>query len=609
MTKNKFLLSAVAGVLITTLSACNDGKDGTNGTNGIQGSTGEQGAAGANGQNGIDGENGKDVFTGINATLVARAVLNAESPEGAAEIVQYQKSTGYIYAINSSGDNATVEILSMENADKNALTANSEGVITNTNMNILATLDLTTNTDGDANSIAISDELEILAVAMAAEAVDANGYIAFYDISGATPSFIKNVEVGVLPDMVAFSPDSSKVVVANEGEPSGDYTVDPEGSISIINIANNTVADTAISLTFESYNGMEATLEAQGVVFPNPSGRTINGQLITTTVAMDLEPEYVAISADSQTAYVSIQENNAMAVVDLTTDTLVEVRGLGFKNWGDYVMDASDKDGGINLRTYENLYGMYQPDTIQTMSWQGADFVITANEGDGREYFFDVADEAACTAANGLDYDEDDGCLSYTDESRAEDLTLDVNAFLGINNDDDDLGRLKVSVEYGDADNNGEYEKLFTYGARSFSIFDANGNLVFDSGDDIVRITSAIHGEAFNNDEDENEGDTRSDAKGAEPEALAIGEVDGHTLAFIGLERMGGILVYNVTNPFNVSFVDYFYNRGLVEGEDITGDLAPEGMKFVPAEADKPARLIIGNEISGSIAVWEIEAK
>ncbi len=421
--------------------------------------------------------------------------------------------------------------------------------------------------------------------------------------------FVKNVEVGVLPDMVAFSPDSKKVVVANEGEPSGDYTIDPEGSISIINITNSVIADSAVALDFKAYNSKQAELETQGVVFPNPSGKTINGQLINTTVAMDLEPEYVAISADSKTAYISIQENNAMAVVDLTNDSLVAIRGLGFKDWSQFVMDASDKDDGINLRKYKNLYGMYQPDTIQTINWQGADFIVTANEGDGREYFFDVADEAACTAANGMDYDDDDGCLSFIDEIRAEDLTLDANAFADVNNDDDDLGRLKVSTVLGDSDNDGTYEELYTYGARSFSIFDANGNLVFDSGDDIVRITSAIHGEAFNNDENENKGDTRSDAKGAEPEALAIGEVDGQILAFIGLERMSGILVYNISNPFNVSFVDYFHNRGAVEDADITGDLAPEGMKFVPATDDKPAMLIVGNEISGSIAVWQITAK
>ena len=341
-------------------------------------------------------------------------------------------------------------------------------------------------------------------------------------------------------------------------------------------------------------------------MFPNPSGRTIKGQLINTTVAMDLEPEYVTVNHDSTVAYVSLQENNALAIVDLNAMEIVDVKGLGFKDWGMYTLDASDKDSGLNLRSYNNLYGMYQPDTIASFTWKDATFIVTANEGDGREYFFDVADEAECAAAGGMDYDEDDGCLSYTDESRAEDLSLDPVAFTDVNNDDDDLGRLKVSVERGDMDSDGDYDKLFTYGARSFSIWDANANLVFDSGDEIERITAAIYGEAFNNDEDENEGDTRSDAKGPEPEALALGQVGDKMLAFIGLERMGGIMVYDITNPFNVSFVDYFNNRGVAEGADITGDLAPEGMKFIPATNTENAMLVVGNEISGSVSVWEI---
>ncbi|MCH2056944.1 MAG: choice-of-anchor I family protein [Thalassotalea sp.] len=593
---NKSLkLSLLASLITLSLTAC-DGDDGRDGATGPQGPQGE---------NGADGQN---ALTGITAKLVARSVLNAESPEGAAEIVQYHKASGWIYAINSSGDAPTVEIMDLASADADALTADAEGVISNTNMPVAITLSLSENTSGDANSISISDDLNMLAVAMAADDVDANGHIAFYDISGAAPIFVKNVEVGVLPDMVTFTPDSSKVVVANEGEPSDDYTIDPEGSISIISITNGEVSDTATTLGFSAYNDMQAELEADGMMFPNPSGRTINGQLINTTVAMDLEPEYVAVSADSSTAFVSLQENNGLAIVDLTSMTLKGVKGLGFKDWSEIVMDASDKDGGLNLRSYDNLYGMYQPDTIATYTWNDATFVVTANEGDGREYFFDITDEAACTAAGGLDYDEDDGCLSYIDESRVEDLNLDPIAFADVNNDDDDIGRLKVSIEKGDMDNDGDFDKLYTYGARSFSIWDANGNLVFDSGDDMERITAAIYGEAFNNDEDVNGGDTRSDAKGPEPEALAIGEINGRKLAFIGLERMGGVMVYDVTNPFSASFVDYFNNRGVVEDADITGDLAPEGMKFIPATDTNEAMLIIGNEISGSVSVWEISA-
>ena len=596
-----FKKSIIALSLISVLTGCSlDGDDGQNGSQGLQG---EQGTDGINGINGV---NANSV---LNISLVGRGVLNAQSPEGAAEIVAYQASKKWIYAINSSGDDAVINILPADTFDTAALVKDNEGVISATNLTSVITLSLNENTQGDANSIAIDENNNLLAVAMAAESTGDEGQIAFYDISGESPVFIKNVTVGFLPDMVTFTHDGAKAVVANEGEPSGDYSVDPEGSISIIDITNNVIADTAINIDFKAYNNKQTELEAQGVVFANPNGRTINGNLINTTVAMDLEPEYVSISKDNKYAYVSIQENNALAIVNLQDNSL-ELKGLGFKEWSSLQLDASDKDGGVNFKSYPGLYGMYQPDTISSFSWKGANFIVTANEGDAREYFFDTTDEADCIAKGGLDYDEDDGCLAYIDESRVEDLTLAAN-FDYLNNDDNDIGRLKVTTIKGDTNNDGQYESLYAYGARSFTIWDSNGLVVFDSGDDIGRITASVHGEAFNNNEDENKGDSRSDDKGAEPEALTIGKIDDRTFAFIGLERMGGIMVYDITNPYNVQFEDYFYNRGLIKDANITGDLAPEGMVFVPAEQSATGNplLIVGNEISGSIAVWEIASK
>lgn len=592
--------SLIALSLISILTGCSlDGDDGQDGTQGIQG---EQGTAGQNGTNGTNAN------SALNISLVGRAVLNAQSPEGAAEIVAYQASKKWIYAINSSGDEAVVNIIPADTFDTAALVQDNEGIVSATNLTSTITLTLNDNTPGDANSIAIDENNQMLAVAMAAKNVGEAGQIAFYDISGDTPAFIKNVPAGFLPDMVTFNHDGTKVVVANEGEPNGDYSIDPEGSVSIINIVEGVVADTATNIDFTTYNSQQAELESDGFVFANPTGRTINGNVINTTVAMDLEPEYVSISKDNKYAYVSIQENNGLAIINLE-DNSVELKALGFKDWSNLQIDASDKDGGVNFKSYPGLYGMYQPDTISSFSWKGANFIVSANEGDAREYFFDVTDEADCTAKGGLDYDEDDGCLAYIDESRVEDLTLAAN-FDYLNNDDDDIGRLKVSTVKGDTNDDGQYESLYAYGARSFTIWDSNGLVVFDSGDDIGRITASVHGEAFNNNEDENEGDTRSDDKGAEPEALTIGTIDERTFAFIGLERMGGIMVYDITNPYDVQFEDYFYNRGVIEGADITGDLAPEGMVFVPAEqsATGEALLIIGNEISGSIAVWQIAA-
>jgi len=592
--------SLIALSLISILTGCSlDGDDGQDGTQGIQG---EQGTAGQNGTNGTNAN------SALNISLVGRAVLNAQSLEGAAEIVAYQASKKWIYAINSSGDEAVVNIIPADTFDTAALVQDNEGIVSATNLTSTITLTLNDNTPGDANSIAIDENNQMLAVAMAAKNVGEAGQIAFYDISGDSPAFIKNVPAGFLPDMVTFNHDGTKVVVANEGEPNGDYSIDPEGSVSIINIVEGVVADTATNIDFTTYNSQQAELESDGFVFANPTGRTINGNVINTTVAMDLEPEYISISKDNKYAYVSIQENNGLAIINLE-DNSVELKALGFKDWSDLQIDASDKDGGVNFKSYPGLYGMYQPDTISSFSWKGANFIVSANEGDAREYFFDVTDEADCTAKGGLDYDEDDGCLAYIDESRVEDLTLAAN-FDYLNNDDDDIGRLKVSTVKGDTNDDGQYESLYAYGARSFTIWDSNGLVVFDSGDDIGRITASVHGEAFNNNEDENEGDTRSDDKGAEPEALTIGTIDERTFAFIGLERMGGIMVYDITNPYDVQFEDYFYNRGVIEGADITGDLAPEGMVFVTAEQSATGEplLIIGNEISGSIAVWQIAA-
>ena len=587
--------SIIAFSLLSLLTGCSlDGDDGQNGAQGVQGTAGN------------NGENGTNANSALNINLIGRAVLNAQSPEGAAEIVAYQASKKWIYTINSSGDEAVVNIIPADTFDTAALVKDNEGIVSVTNLSSAITLSLNENTPGDANSIAIDANNQLLAVAMAATNVGEAGQIAFYNISGDTPAFIKNVTVGALPDMVAFSHDGAKVVVANEGEPNGDYSIDPEGTISIIDITNGTITDTALSINFQAYNNKQAELEAQGLVFANPTGRTINGSLINTTVAMDLEPEYVSISKDNKYAYVSIQENNGLAIINLEDNSL-ELKGLGFKDWSNLQFDASDKDGGVNFKSYPGLYGMYQPDTIASFSWKGANFIVSANEGDAREYFFDASGEADCIAQGGLDYDAKDGCLAYIDESRAEDLALAAN-FDYLNNDDNDIGRLKVTTVKGDKNNDGQYESLYAYGARSFTIWDSNGLVVFDSGDQIARVTASVHGNAFNNNEDENKGDTRSDDKGAEPEALTLGEVGDRLFAFVGLERMGAIMVFDITNPYDVKFQDYFYNRGLEPSADITGDLAPEGMTFVPAaqSATNEALLIVGNEISGSIAVWEI---
>ena len=593
--QNKFKYGLLALLVSAALTGCGlDGDDGEQGETGAQGEQGEQGESGAD---------GTDASLGITLDVVARAYLGNQT---AAEIVQYHADTQTIYATN--GDINTIAVIAA--GSDNIPTSAMDDPIGTTNLTV-TDITLPEEVDGvtlgSLTSIAISGDL--MAVAVPADTKTDNGYVLFYNgLDSSSPVFLDQVEVGALPDMVTFTPDGGKVLVANEGEPSSDYTVDPEGSISVINIlASGEPEESASTISFTDFNDEQETLLSQGMMFPNPSGRTINGVEIATTVAQDLEPEY--ITATNDIAYVSLQENNGIAVLDLE-DLSVEIVGLGVKSRSGLSIDIQE-DGSVSFGQYEGLYGVYQPDTIANYTWKDATFVVTANEGDAREYFFDADDEDACLIAGGLEFDEDDGCLAYLDEVKVEDLTAEANSELATLQANGEADDLRVTIGMGDADGDGEYDAAYAYGARSFTIWDQNGLVVFDSGDDFERITASVHGELFNNGDDENEGDSRSENKGPEPEALTVGVVGDRTYAFIGTERMGGIFVYDVTNPYDVEFSEYIINRDLTEGldaDDGIGDLAPESLVFVSADdsATGVPLLLVGNEVSGTVTVWQI---
>ena len=594
--RNKFKYGLLAFLVSAALTGC-----GLDGDDGAQGETGAQGPQGEQGDPGTDGSDGTDASIGIAMDIVGRAFLGNQT---AAEIVQYHAETNTIYATNSA--NNTIAVIDASSVS----TATMADPINNTTLTqttIALPADINGVTLGSVTSIAVSGDL--MAVAVPADVKTDNGYVLFYNgLDSSAPAFLDSVEVGALPDMVTFTPDGGKVLVANEGEPSGDYTIDPEGSVTVINIlASGEPEETGTTVGFTALNGTEADLMAQGMMFPNPAGRTINGTAITSTVAKDLEPEY--ITATNDVAYVSLQENNGLAIIDLEELT-VDVVGLGTKSWAGLNIDIQENDA-VSFGQYTGIYGVYQPDTLASFTWKGATFIVTANEGDAREYFFEAADEAACIAAGGISFDADDGCLAYTDEVKVEDLTAAANSELAMLQATGEADNLRVTSAMGDADGDGEYDAAYTYGARSFTIWDQNGLVVYDSGDDFERITASVHGAQFNNGDDENAGDSRSENKGPEPEALTVGQVGDRTYAFIGTERMGGIFVYDVTNPYDVQFAEYVINRDLTEGlanSDVIGDLAPESLVFVSAE-DSPSGvplLVVGNEVSGTVTVWQI---
>ena len=522
--------------------------------------------------------------------------------QGAAEIVAWHKSSQSIYVVNASA--GTVDILSAKQLDGAAL----NNPLTDSNLPKVGKIYLQSGVAdralGAVNSIAIHGDL--LAVAVEGKNRQENGVVILYRLDPEGGAIFSSVaEVGPLPDMVTFTPDGRFVLTANEGEPSPDYRVDPEGSVSIIAVDEKTLKNVNFATFTEFNQGSRRHLELSEDV-------RIFGR--NATVAQDLEPEYIAISADSTKAFVTLQENNALAIVDIATARVDEIVPMGFKDFGQSEIDASNKDGGIHFEKWAEVYGMYQPDTIVSYQVDGKNYLVTANEGDARDYWYPAQSESECINSGGLQFDEEDGCLGFSEEIRAGKLTLDAgHPHAKDAQDRKKLGRLKVTKTMGDLDNDGVYEQIYSYGARSFSIWSEEGELVYDSGSDFGRITAELLGANFNNNDDKTKGDSRSDDKGGEPEALAVGEIDGRHYAFIGLERTGGVFMYDISDPESAEYIDYINNRDFSKDAQkqvaSAGDLSPEGMTFVQG-ADSPTGaplLIVGHEVSGTTTVYELQ--
>jgi Ca2+-binding RTX toxin-like protein len=423
------------------------------------------------------------------------------------------------------------------------------------------------------NSVAVKNG--VVAVAYAVQntttLAQQTGKVAFFNAGNG--SFINAVDVGALPDMLTFTPDGTKVLVANEGEPNSygqANSVDPEGSVSIINIAGGVASATVQTATFTSFNSQIASLKASGVRITGPG----------STVAQDLEPEYIAVAPDGLTARITLQENNAIAILDIATATITQIIPLGVKDYSlpGNGIDASDQDGGINIKNWP-VVGLYQPDAIASFSVNGQTYYITANEGDSRNY---------------PGFNEE---IRVNSSSYILDPTVFPNAATLKQNAN--LGRLQLTKATGDTNGDGDIDRIESFGARSFSIWNSNGTQVFDSGDQLEQITATKVPTLFNSDGTAASFDQRSDNKGPEPEGVAVGVINGRTYAFIGLERTGDVIVYDVSNPNQPTFVQYI---------NTPEDVAIEGLTFISA-ADSPTGkplLATANEVSKTVAVFEI---
>ncbi len=506
--------------------------------------------------------------------------------ESAAEITSYDPKSERLLLVNAN--TSTVDILSLSDP--------TSPILVNS-IDIQAILG-DENTTVSPNSVDIANGL--VAVAIGAEDTTSGnpgiGMVGFFDIDG---NYLTKTFAGYLPDMLTFTPDNSKLVVVNEGEPNDDYTLDPEGSVSIISTRQLSWtllihkyfpfwsrffpirSPHAHHANFTRFNSKEAALKNAGVRIFGPGA----------TVAQDLEPEYIAVSDDSRTAYVTLQENNAIAIVDLRLGSVRSVKPLGYKDFSLSGFDPSNRDDNINIQPWPVL-GMYQPDAIAGFTINGRQFLISANEGDARDH---------------------DG---FSEEVRLKDLTLDPTAFPDANDlqEDEMLGRLRITDATGDTDGDGDLDQIYAYGGRSFSIWRATRRgirQVYDSGSDIENATASLIPAEFNSNNDENDSfDSRSDDKGPEPEGVTVGKVNGQTLAFIGLERVGGVLVYDISNPRSPVYLQYVVTRDFFGDAETgtAGDLGPEGLTFISA-SDSPngkPLLVVASEVSGSVRIFEI---
>ncbi|WP_405613020.1 choice-of-anchor I family protein [Streptomyces sp. NBC_01508] len=507
----------------------------------------------------------------LDLTLLGR-YESGRYDEGGAEITAYDSRTRRVFTVNAQA--GTVDILDIRDPAEPRGTGQ------------LAT--------PGANSVSVHDGL--VAVAQQAGTKTDRGTVAFFRASDGHK--LEEVRVGALPDMVTFTPKGDRVVVANEGEPdsycppggTAPAGTDPVGSVGVIDLDRGRGGElrraTARTAGFGKWDGKKEELTREGVLIYGPNA----------SVSQDIEPEYVAVSQDGRTAWVTLQENNALALVDLRRAEVHKIVPLGEKDHSEpgNGLDASDKDGGVNIRTWP-VEGLYKPDAIQAFTARGgsgggsggAEYTVSANEGDARDW----------------------GC--FAEEVRVKDVELNPKAFpdAAALQKDDALGRLNITST-SPRDSRGRVTELNSLGGRSVSVRDARGRLVWDSGDGLEQLTAKAFPRNFNTDHAVNAPDSRSDNKGPEPEGITTGTVRGTTYAFVGLERPGGIAAYDLSDPRHPKAAGYVNSRDFAGDPQAgtAGDLGPEGVLFVAAK-DSPtgdALLVVGNEVSGTTAIYRV---
>ncbi|MDT3401584.1 choice-of-anchor I family protein [Mucilaginibacter terrae] len=451
--------------------------------------------------------------------------------KGAAEISAFDPSTNRLFVVNNNETENRIDVIDFKDPSK---------------MTVIKSIPMLPY-GGAVNSLSVYGGN--VAAAIESTNKQANGKVVVFKTSDY--SKVAEINVGALPDMVTYSPDGKYILTANEGEPSADYLNDPEGSISIITVADYSV----VTKNFAAFAGQKDALQAKGFRIFGPSNDFVK----------DIEPEYITISEDSKTAWVTLQENNGIAKIDLTSKNITDIFPLGFKDYSldGNEIDPSDKETLNYIAGKWPVKGIYMPDAIAVFTANNTPYLFTANEGDAREY------------------------TAFVEARRVKEITLSSTVFPNAADlkKEPQLGRLNITSTLG-VGADGKYEALYSFGARSFSVWNGNtGSQIFDSKNelDVRTVAAGVYDDA------------RSDDKSIEPEGLTIGKIGNKTVAFVGMERVDAVAIYDVTNPTKPVFLQIIK----------CGD-APEGVLIIPAAKSptKKSLLVVSSEDDGTVKVY-----
>ncbi|TYP76430.1 choice-of-anchor I family protein [Paenibacillus methanolicus] len=507
----------------------------------------------------------EDQFTLRKLSEYSVGTTNADG--GVAEIVKYNADNGKFYLVNGSGNPPSLEIVKLE----------ADGKLTHERTIEVKALSETDGfAYGDLTSVDVNTAVDRIFVAVQEAGAAKAGKILELDYDG---NLVKAYDSGIQPDMVKSTPDGRYVLTANEGEPRTSK-IDPEGGVTIV----DRQAGTSSQAKFDKPAIIDESVHIRGT---SETGQIL-GEGRNEHAVFDLEPEYITLSADNKIAYISLQENNAIAVLDIATKEFTAVKGLGFKDWSDpaNVIDVA-KDKTIKLENVP-FKGMYMPDGLASFSAGDKTYILSANEGDVTEW--EDREEGTPDRKNGKKLSAVKGSLDPNSE--AAKFLNGKTAYDGI----------EVATDMGN-------DGVYMFGGRSFSIWDASTlGQVYDSGSEFEQITAQRLPDRFNASNDDVELDSRSAKKGPEPEDIKAGKVGSRTIAFVGLERVGGIMAYDVTDPAKPVFANYTNTREFNSAKAEDTDTAPEGIEFIPAENSPTGRplLLVAYEVGGRVSVLEL---